>query len=55
MYHADGVTSYQGTVHGPGVGLRAGRAACVALLCSATSVGSVCCRTVVEHNLEPHG
>lgn len=55
MYLCDGVRFYQGTEHGPGGDLRAGRAACVALLRSATAVGSVCCRTVVEHTPGPHG
>lgn len=54
MYDCDSVRSYQGTEHGPGEDLKAVRAACVVLLRSATAVGSVCCRTAVEHTPGPH-
>lgn len=47
--------SYQGTAHGPGVGLRAGPAACVVLSCSATAVNPVCCRTAEGYTPAPHG
>lgn len=49
-----GLETYQGTVHGPDVGLRAAPAPCDKLSCSATAVDLVCCRILVGCAPVPH-
>lgn len=49
------IEPYQGTVHGPDVGLRAAPAACVELSCSAMAVSPVYHRTVTGQTPALHG